>query len=596
MTEKESYRLNIAKRKYEQECRQLLKHGFEKQNYFMASSHPPILGKWRGTINVDLGKDKSCLKITFDIIYPRGYPWSKPHIIPVEPSYRRYQHQQTSWDKWANRLCIWEDNSDGWRSWFTLEDVLSFVHDWFKKAELGWEISSEEEACVFDLERYFGDYKQRDLVLFPNGFSAVNKSMGYIELLSLEKFAIVKRIDGEQCNAFYNCVKAVGEQGEGTIQKRAYIQFQRQPSFPFFLDLGQFVEETAVQGLEKRDIYQHLVRFISQRDNRGEFVLIYPAMGKKIGCCFGFVLNKGRNNVVPGFRPNRAPIGLILKKSRESVLDSAKARCIDSETLLQRNPKNIQGESLRKSSVTILGLGSVGSVIAECLTKAGVDHLYLVDGEVLEAGNVIRHTCGLEGVGKKKTEATKSRLNSIRPDMSVECIYCSVEENVDEVIKSLENSQLIIDCTANEIVQNIVAPECYLKNVDYIRVMTYYSGKVGEIVHVGQYGVCIKCIEKELFESRKEIMIPSISEQETVITEGCAAVTVPATAADLLATCALSAQACIKLLLKEELGWNYRVWVGKPLEGVEDDSIYRRGPQVNDFFVEPSERCMICKG
>lgn len=73
---------------------------------------------------------------------------------------------------------------------------------------------------------------------------------------------------------------------------------------------------------------------------------------------------------------------------------------------------------LKNSRVTILGLGGVGSVIAEALTAAGVGNLHLVDHDKVEVSNLNRQTLYKQkDVGKFKTEQAIKNLRELNPNV-----------------------------------------------------------------------------------------------------------------------------------------------------------------------------------
>lgn len=72
------------------------------------------------------------------------------------------------------------------------------------------------------------------------------------------------------------------------------------------------------------------------------------------------------------------------------------------------------GEMLRKYAV-IIGAGSVGSLIALQLARAGVKRFVLIDGDILKLHNVCRHQLGFRDLGRYKTSALKDAILNINP-------------------------------------------------------------------------------------------------------------------------------------------------------------------------------------
>lgn len=75
---------------------------------------------------------------------------------------------------------------------------------------------------------------------------------------------------------------------------------------------------------------------------------------------------------------------------------------------------------IRNSHVLVLGLGGVGSYVAEALARAGVGHLTLVDNDTVSLTNINRQLYALHStLGMPKTEVAKARILDINPDCQV---------------------------------------------------------------------------------------------------------------------------------------------------------------------------------
>ncbi|CAA7602076.1 NAD(P)-binding domain protein [Acididesulfobacillus acetoxydans] len=78
---------------------------------------------------------------------------------------------------------------------------------------------------------------------------------------------------------------------------------------------------------------------------------------------------------------------------------------------------------LDQSTVTLFGVGGVGSYTAEALARAGVGHLILVDYDDICLTNINRQVHALRStVGKAKAEVMKARILEINPQARVEAI------------------------------------------------------------------------------------------------------------------------------------------------------------------------------
>lgn len=109
-----------------------------------------------------------------------------------------------------------------------------------------------------------------------------------------------------------------------------------------------------------------------------------------------------------------------------------------------------QKEELGKSAVAIVGLGAVGSFIADMLVRAGVGRLTLVDGDVVLPGNVVRHLVGPDSIGMPKGEAVKRHLVS-RNELTHEDIRVNTRplRSAPEAARVISNHDLVVNATAD---------------------------------------------------------------------------------------------------------------------------------------------------
>lgn len=75
------------------------------------------------------------------------------------------------------------------------------------------------------------------------------------------------------------------------------------------------------------------------------------------------------------------------------------------------------------SRVAVVGLGGVGSWVAEALARSAVGHLRLIDADDICVSNTNRQLPALEGhYGRAKVEAMAERCGAISPLMSVDAV------------------------------------------------------------------------------------------------------------------------------------------------------------------------------
>jgi tRNA A37 threonylcarbamoyladenosine dehydratase len=78
---------------------------------------------------------------------------------------------------------------------------------------------------------------------------------------------------------------------------------------------------------------------------------------------------------------------------------------------------------LRSASVTVFGLGGVGSFCVEALARSGLGHLRIIDHDVVSASNCNRQVHALHStLGQPKVEVMKARVLDIDPSVRVDAV------------------------------------------------------------------------------------------------------------------------------------------------------------------------------
>lgn len=76
---------------------------------------------------------------------------------------------------------------------------------------------------------------------------------------------------------------------------------------------------------------------------------------------------------------------------------------------------------LQSASVAVVGLGGVGSYVAESLVRSGVGKLFLVDSDFIASSNINRQLPALQStMGMSKTIVLRNRLLDINPECSID--------------------------------------------------------------------------------------------------------------------------------------------------------------------------------
>ena len=158
--------------------------------------------------------------------------------------------------------------------------------------------------------------------------------------------------------------------------------------------------------------------------------------------------------------------------------------------------------------ITIIGIGSFGSIIAELLTRCGVDRVRLVDPDRLEPHNLARHMGLLSDIGRFKTRVCHQRLRGINPLCRVETYEADIEKNPDALDAALDGAKLVFVCTDNNPSRYAINRSCLIRGVPAIYGGAYERAFGGMVLRVipGQtpcYDCVIGSLERSLGEQGK---------------------------------------------------------------------------------------------
>ena len=109
--------------------------------------------------------------------------------------------------------------------------------------------------------------------------------------------------------------------------------------------------------------------------------------------------------------------------------------------------------------VALIGAGSLGSALAELLTREGLFRWTIIDGDDFLPHNVSRHTLGREAFGAAKATRLAYRITTIRGDAEPRAIAEDVLAAADgaESGKAIDEANLVIDASASVTVSRWLA-------------------------------------------------------------------------------------------------------------------------------------------
>ncbi len=149
---------------------------------------------------------------------------------------------------------------------------------------------------------------------------------------------------------------------------------------------------------------------------------------------------------------------------------------------------------LDESTVTVIGLGALGSVSSNLLARAGVGRLILIDRDFLEMNNLQRQVLFDEKDVREnlpKAIAAKQQLEKVNSEIRIDANPSDL--NPDTVEELLAEADLIIDGTDNFETRFLINDYCLKHRIPWI-----YGGAVStegmSYVIMPHEGPCLRCL------------------------------------------------------------------------------------------------------
>lgn len=166
-------------------------------------------------------------------------------------------------------------------------------------------------------------------------------------------------------------------------------------------------------------------------------------------------------------------------------------------------------DELADSRIAIIGVGSLGSLVADCLVRGGATDLCVFDSDRFEMGNVTRHLLRSGDVGARKAIAVATALNATSPTAAAE----SGEKIDKDSAAALRKFDIIIDCSSSSKVRSILdglkgGQRLFVCSFGYAAERVYVSASLLGSFSSEEYGKTFEGLMREDAEEIKEEGLP----------------------------------------------------------------------------------------
>ncbi len=534
-------------------------------------------------------------------------------IIPFIKFYYHLRHQNQT-----GSLCIIEwDNLDDGSKFYGIKSILRRVRDWYCGTITGnFPLDSQE----VEFHAHFNDIEQGIRLNYPESFldesfvegEAYGLLISYFPkgkyyqhdkrtyfgclMIGKNKSGLYENINFQLPNFFFeegitNAIELINKKNtlnrflnEGKLLKTFWFQIQREPNpFRSLQELISIIgEENYEIGLKrmmpyyldelklKPDHFFIAFRF-PNRKNTQEFQLLKVV--KK---------QKSASGVLIGASEEDAFKHLIEDYDQVYAIQCEK---FTDESFHQRNSGRFNRNVLKNLVTNVVGVGALGSEVADSLSKAGVGTICLFDNQEIKGHNPVRHLAGMEHVGVSKVYAVGDIVQNHNPFINLR--FYGGDINLIDLNDFFADSSITICTIADDNIEGFLNERAVISNkiVYYARALR--GGKIARIFRVipGK-DACFNCLDLYRRDGKQFISIPDDKDLPTLKNE-CNNPIRPASAADLKLISALTSRILLDELQNGFGENNQWIWSTESLQVLEPY-------QLHSQYISAHPKCYYC--
>lgn len=477
----------------------LIELGFEEDPN--ADSSPEI--KLYRDFEVDA--DGRSVEALIEVSIGADFPYQKPRVRDLNFATGKSWHRDSE-----GGLCLWpDDGSVADLPWKDPDVLVERIELWLRNSATGW----QDDLPVLDLDRYFGAKVGR--FLMPES-----------------------EIPGQ---TFFTLVERGLERAADTPAGICGIIYE----------IGRYVAGPPL-GVKKRGRWSgvygaslHVGELDVPFTSWGDLVSrVDPALAKKLTDFARFGTLKV---IVVGYSRGGNAGRVVLKLGRQNkrITIEGALEPVPSDIAVRRQRAGTTESQLREKAVAVVGVGAVGSYVADLLVRRGVQQLTLVDGDSMRPGNSIRHLVGARDLElERKVGAVKTTLESygfVAPSIETRFGYLLT---IDDAWSLVASHDLVIDATASGTGSALLADLASDTGTPVVQVCLQ---RVGGVIRVDRYPL-------RTGESHYEA-IPELDSAPLLFEYGCGDPVSPTTPDSVVEAAVWAVRMAIDILLeKRELG------------------------------------------
>lgn len=360
------------------------------------------------------------------VTIPDSFPFVPPRVKPTAGDGTSSWHRERD-----NTLCLWAAESEPSQPWTSVEFLVARVCDWFLQDQNGW----INDSPNLDLERYWMPLGENVLFLHDG----LTDSHGF-------------------CFDVHPARVSKGTASIYRVQRRWQPTMRRKRGHEKALVIN--IGELSTPPRE----FDHLLDRVAEQNGQTSADEVDRIVRGSVDWLLVRYERNGNPGVLALAVVNRKP---LLLNCVEAAEDSDRVRN------LRRGTRTDQ---LAVCKVAIVGVGAVGSFLADQLTRSGIPHLTLIDHDLLRPGNLPRHLAGSKHIGQPKVHAVADQLreDGLLDITTLETRESRLDPCAAELL--LTEHDLVIDATANATITRALAAAAQLTGRSFLSICVQHDG------------------------------------------------------------------------------------------------------------------------
>ncbi len=155
---------------------------------------------------------------------------------------------------------------------------------------------------------------------------------------------------------------------------------------------------------------------------------------------------------------------------------------------------SIKGQqSLKDSTLLLIGMGGLGSPSALYLASAGIGHLIIADSDKVELSNLQRQIIHFtDDIGRTKVNSAKDKILAINPNIKVTTIGKLSQDNLNDWVAKVD---VVLDGTDNFDIRFKINKACVMQRTPLVSAAVIrFEGQLSVFQGYNQTKPCYQCL------------------------------------------------------------------------------------------------------